>query len=221
MLRLKLKPKGVKGSPVANIRLAEGTSDLVAQAADILGDSLASDYLRQSYREGETLSNAYARLYARLFADHGLIILDPADDELHRIAAPLFVEAIRRAPELDEALLARNRELRDAGYHEQVKVTDLSTPLFALVDGVRVPVHRANGEFSIGKERLSSDETDSPHRASIPKTSMPTSCSARCCRTIGCQRWPTSEARLRSPTSRRSESFTRSCSAESRQFSRD
>ena len=124
----------------------------------MLGDSLASDYLRESYREGETLSNAYARLYARIFAEHGLIMLDPADDELHRIAAPLFVEAIRRAPELDEALLARNRELRDAGYHEQVKVTDLSTPLFALVDGVRVPVHRANGEFSIGKERLTAEE---------------------------------------------------------------
>jgi bacillithiol biosynthesis cysteine-adding enzyme BshC len=150
--------KGVKGSPVADVRLAEKTSDLVSQAAGILGESLASDYLRESYREGEMLSDAYARLYARIFSEHGLIILDPADDELHSIAAPLFVEAIRRAPELDEALLARNRELREADYHEQVKVTDLSTPLFALVDGVRVPVHRANGEFSIGKERLSAEE---------------------------------------------------------------
>jgi bacillithiol biosynthesis cysteine-adding enzyme BshC len=150
--------KGVKGSPVADVRLAEGTGNVVSQAVDILGDSLASDYLRESYRDGETLSDAYARLYARIFAEHGLIILDPADDELHHIAAPLFAEAIRRAPELDEALLARNRELRDAGYHEQVKVTDLSTPLFALVDGVRVPVHRANGEFSIGKERVAADE---------------------------------------------------------------
>lgn len=158
LIPFEAETKGIKGSPVADIRLAEGTTDLVLQAVDILGDSLASDYLRQSYRDGETLSNAYARLYARLFAEHGLIILDPADDELHRIAAPLFVEAIRRAPELDEALLARNRELRDAGYHEQVKVTDLSTPLFALVDGVRVPVHRANGEFSIGKERVSTED---------------------------------------------------------------
>jgi len=150
--------QGRKGSPVANIRLAEGTGDLVSQAVDILGDSLPSDFLRESYREGETLSTAYARLYTRLFADHGLIILDPADEELHRVAAPLFADAIRHAPELDEALLERNRKLREAGYHEQVKVTDLSTPLFALVDGVRVPVHRANGQFSIGTERLSSDE---------------------------------------------------------------
>ena len=150
--------KGVNGAPVANVRFAEGTESVVSEAAQVLGDSLAADYLRASYREGETLSNAYARLYARMFADHGLIILDPADDELHRIAAPLFVDAIRRAGELDEALLARNRELAAAGYHEQVKVTDLSTPLFAVVDGIRVPVHRANGQFSIGTERLSSGE---------------------------------------------------------------
>jgi bacillithiol biosynthesis cysteine-adding enzyme BshC len=158
LVQFEVATKGVEGSPVADIRLADGTADLVAQAAELLGDSLGAEYLRESYSEGETLSNAYARLHARIFADHGLIILDPADEELHRIAAPLFVEAIRRVSELDAALLARNRELAARGYHEQVKVTDLSTPLFALVERVRVPVHRANGQFSILTERLSSDE---------------------------------------------------------------
>lgn len=158
LVPFKAETTGVRGAPVADVKFAEGTGALVSQAADILGDSLASDYLRLSYRQGETFSNAYARLYAHIFAEHGLVILDPADEELHRVAAPLFVEAIRRAPELDERLLARNLELRDAGYHEQVKVTELSTPLFTLVDGVRVPVHRANGQFAIGTERLSTDE---------------------------------------------------------------
>jgi bacillithiol biosynthesis cysteine-adding enzyme BshC len=151
---------GVAGAPVATIRFAEGTKELVARAAQLLGESLAADYLRQSYVEGETFSNAYAKLYAKIFngRDHGLIFLDPADPELHRIAAPLFVDAIGRAGELDEALLARNRDLQAAHYHEQVKVTPQSTPLFALVEGVRVAVHRANGEFTIARERLSADE---------------------------------------------------------------
>ncbi len=151
---------GVAGSPVATIRFAEGTNDVVAQASQLLGESLAADYLRQSYVEGETFSNAYAKLYARIFSgpDHGLIFLDPSDAELHRIATPLFVDAVRRAAELDDALLARNRELHAAQYHEQVKVTAESTPLFALVDGVRVPVHRSNGQFAIGRERLSGEE---------------------------------------------------------------
>jgi bacillithiol biosynthesis cysteine-adding enzyme BshC len=59
---------------------------------------------------------------------------------------------------MDTALLARNREISQAHYHEQVKVTDESTPLFALVDGARVPIHRSNGEFTIRKERLSLEE---------------------------------------------------------------
>jgi bacillithiol biosynthesis cysteine-adding enzyme BshC len=66
------------------------------------------------------------------------------------------VEAVSRSAELDDALLARNRELHAAQYHEQVKVTPQSTPLFALAEGVRVPIHRANGQFAVARERLSS-----------------------------------------------------------------
>ncbi len=150
--------EGKPDSPVASVRFAAGTAELVEKAAELLGDSEVAGYLRESYREGETFSGAFARLYTRLFGEHGLILLDPADAELHRIAAPLFVEAIERAGELDDALLARNREITAAGYHEQVKVTAESTPLFALVDGARVPVHRANGGFKIQKKQVATDE---------------------------------------------------------------
>ena len=151
---------GVAGLPVANIRFAEGTNELVAQATNLLGESLAADYLRESYAEGETFSNAFAKLYMRIFAAHGLILLDPADPELHRIATPFFVDALHRSAELDQAVLERNRELTGAGYHEQVKVTRESTPLFALVDGKRVPIHRANGNYAVGTERLSGEELE-------------------------------------------------------------
>lgn len=152
------KTAGVVGAPVAQIRFAEGTNEIVAEAASLLGESLAADYLRDSYREGDSFSDSFAKLYTRLFREHGLILLDPADAELHRIAKPLFVDALRRSAELDQALLERNRQLRDAGYHEQVKVTPESTPLFTSVDGVRVPVHRANGAFTIAKKPVSGEE---------------------------------------------------------------
>jgi bacillithiol synthase len=154
----KVPTDGVAGAPVANVRFAPGTNDIVAEVAALLGDSLAADYLRESYLEGETFSNAYAKLYTRIFAGHGLILLDPADPELHQIARPLFADAIRRVGELDDALLARNRELQTAKYHEQVKVTAESTPLFGLVDGGRVSIHRANVGFRVGRESLSAEE---------------------------------------------------------------
>jgi bacillithiol synthase len=146
---------GKPDSPVAAVRFAAGTNELVARATGLLGESTACRFLRESYRDGETFSGAYAQFYTRLFAERGLVLLDPSHAALHRIAAPLFLESIDRAGELDEALLTRNREITQAGYHEQVKVTDESTPLFALVDGARVPIHRSNGGFSIRKERIS------------------------------------------------------------------
>jgi bacillithiol biosynthesis cysteine-adding enzyme BshC len=152
------KPVGTDGGPVSTVHFAEGMNETLGQVAELLGESLAADFLRESYTVGETFSNAYAKLYARMFGEHGLILLDPSDTELHRIAAPLFVDAMGRAGELDDGILARNRELQAGGYHEQVKVTPESTPFFALVDGARVPIHRANGQFKIGRELVSADE---------------------------------------------------------------
>ncbi len=149
---------GIEGAPVSTLRLTDGTNAIVEQVAGLLGESIAADYLRESYAEGETFSGGYAKLFTRIFREHGLILLDPSDSELHRIAAPLFVDAVGRAAELDEAILACNRELQAGGYHEQVKVTPESTSLFTLVDGARVPVHRANGQFKIGRDVLEADE---------------------------------------------------------------
>ena len=57
---------GKADSPVANVRFAAGTNELVARAAELLGESLAADYLRECYREGETFSDAYAKLFTPL-----------------------------------------------------------------------------------------------------------------------------------------------------------
>ncbi len=150
--------EGIEGAPVSAIRFGAGSNAIVAQAAELLGESAAADDLRESYAEGETFSDAYAKLLTRIFRDHGLIFLDPADAELHRLAAPLFVDAALRSDEIDEAVLTRDRELQAGGYHEQVKVTRESTPLFALEAGKRVPVHRDNGGFKLGREKLSPEK---------------------------------------------------------------
>src|SRR5208283_1212516 len=44
LVPLKANTAGTAGSPVARIRFAEGTNQLVAEAAKLLGDSLAADY---------------------------------------------------------------------------------------------------------------------------------------------------------------------------------
>jgi bacillithiol biosynthesis cysteine-adding enzyme BshC len=98
-------------------------------------------------------------LFARLLAEWGVILLDPADKDFHDLAKPLFRAAIERAPELDEALLARGKAIEAAGYHQQVKVTAATTLLFEVKNGVRTALRRkGNGtgaEFVAGHEKLS------------------------------------------------------------------
>lgn len=156
----------IHGAPVSEVRLGAEIAPVVEEAVSLLGDSEASQILRESYRPGETLGSAFARFFALLFAEWGVIVLDASDPELHRIAAPIYRNAIERVSEIDDALLARGQALEAAGYHQQVKVTASSVLVFTLQDGVRTPIQRrANGnlsEFVIASagetEKLSTDE---------------------------------------------------------------
>jgi bacillithiol biosynthesis cysteine-adding enzyme BshC len=154
---------GVVDAPVGTVKFGPEIEPVVERAAARLGDSEVATWLRQAYRPGESLGSAFARLFARLFADWGVVLLDPAETDFHGLAKPLFRAAIERASELDEALLARGKALEAAGYHQQVKVTPATTLLFEVRDGARTVVRRTNkangsdgGEFVVGEERISS-----------------------------------------------------------------
>jgi bacillithiol biosynthesis cysteine-adding enzyme BshC len=156
----------VPGAPVSAVRLGEEILPLVDQAAQLLGDSEAAQFLRESYRPGESLGTAFARFYARVFAEWGVILLDASDAEIDRVAEPIYRAAVERADELAAALLARGAVLEAAGYHQQVKVTSSSVLLFTMQDGARTPIHRRgqgnSAEFVIGSdagaEKLSQGE---------------------------------------------------------------
>ena len=154
--------QGLPDAPVGTITFGSEIEAVLASAVGLLGDTPVAGALRKSYRPGETFGSSFARLFARLFADWGVILLDASDPELHGIAEPIYRAAVEGAAELDEALLARGRELEVAGYHQQVKVTPSSSLLFALRDGARVPVHRrgngSTGQFVIEKEEISQKE---------------------------------------------------------------
>ncbi|HUS18679.1 MAG TPA: bacillithiol biosynthesis cysteine-adding enzyme BshC [Terriglobales bacterium] len=156
--KITILPDVGEGSPVGGIVLDHEIATAVNTAAQWLGDSEVTDWLRDCYRPGGTLGNSFARLFTKLFADHGLILLDPANPELHEIAKPMFLQAADKAAELTQSLLRQNQRLESSGYHAQVKVTDSSTLLFVLEAGARTPVHRSNSHFSIGKGKLTVDE---------------------------------------------------------------
>src|SRR5215475_2850306 len=98
----------------------------------------------------------WAKPKPRIFADWGVIILDPSDPELAGVARPIYRAALQRSAELAERLLDRGQALERAGYHQQVKVTESSVLLFTTRQGARTPISRRIGpegeDFVIGGE---------------------------------------------------------------------
>ena len=167
--------QGAHDAPVGTLTFGSEIEAVVEAAAQSLGGSELIRLLRDSYRPGENFGSAFSRLFSRLFAEWGVVLLEASDPELHQNAQPIYRAAIERAAELDDALLARGRELEAAGYHQQVKVTPSSTLLFTVRDGARVPVHRrTNGtesDFLVANEKFPQAEmlrgiASAPHQFS-------------------------------------------------------
>ncbi len=149
------------GQQVGEIKFGSEISGVVDAAARGLVGPYAAEVeraLRESYANGESFGSAFGKLVARLLAGRGMILLDPLDRSLHRIAAPIFRRAIEDAEPLRDELLARKKELDKAGFHAQVKVTAETTLLFMNVEGRREPVRMRGGKFIAGGKSFSADE---------------------------------------------------------------
>jgi bacillithiol synthase len=161
--KLSSSTHGVPDAPVGTVTFGTEIEAVVEAATAVLGESDVTKFLREAYRPGENFGSAFARLFSRLFAEWGVILLDAADPELQRIAAPIYIAAVERVAELNGALLARGKELETAGYHQQVKVTPSSTLLFTLRDGARVPVQRRVKSSGVAEQEfLVKDEVVPP-----------------------------------------------------------
>jgi bacillithiol synthase len=149
LLELAIPKPAEDAVPVGRIRLGKEVHDLVVRVQPLLGQTFG-DLLHETYTPVATYGSAFAALFARIFADHGLILLDPLDEQLHKIAAPFLKEALVQRAELNLLLLQRGKELEHAGYEVQVKVTSQSTVLFSMEDGHRQVITAANNDFSSG-----------------------------------------------------------------------
>lgn len=150
--------RGMDDAPVGEIRFGNEIEPLVEEAIGMLGASPVADTLRECYRPGETLGSAFAKLFARLFSDFGLIIIDPSDPELHRIAEPVICQALQQRQEIAGKLLDRDRQLAAAGYHQQVRVTQDSVLLFDTSAGRRLAIQPTQNGFSAGDAEWSREQ---------------------------------------------------------------
>ena len=144
-----------ENAPVGTIAFDDEIAAATQQVEALFGKSDISEWLAASYHKGNTFASAFAKFYARVLSELGIVFLDPLDHELHAIAQPLYRSALERSEEINQALQRRELELESAGYHAQVKVTPSHTLCFYLDDGARTPVRHEGEEFLIGSRKLS------------------------------------------------------------------
>jgi bacillithiol biosynthesis cysteine-adding enzyme BshC len=160
LLRFEL-PVVETGRPVGGISLGAQVEPFAREAAELLssqGSDLLAEYLTESYRPEEAYGSAFAKLFTRLFAQQGLILMDPLDPGLHQVATPLYQHALAERDAVNEKLLQRGKDLDRAGFDAQVKVTSRSTLLFYLGDGARQVITASNGKFQAGDKSWPRDK---------------------------------------------------------------
>jgi bacillithiol biosynthesis cysteine-adding enzyme BshC len=123
-----------EGQPVGHVGLDHSINLAVCQLCELLPNSeFAADMkalVKNAWQPGRGYAESFGIMMTTLLGRYGLIFLDPLDPELKRIAAPLYSEAARRAPEIATAVEQRSAELERAGYHAQVLASANSFPLF-------------------------------------------------------------------------------------------
>ena len=130
--------RSYESQPVGYVKLDETIRETVRQLINDLPAAEYTSYVRSliedNWRPETYFGDAFARLMTRLFGKYGLIILCPLDKRLKQLAAPVYVDAIRKSAEIVEALRKRSDELVADDFHAQVTIDENYFPLFWQAD---------------------------------------------------------------------------------------
>jgi bacillithiol biosynthesis cysteine-adding enzyme BshC len=146
VLRLGAGEAEAERTSVAQRTLGPEIVGLVAQLEEALPPGPAAEetlaLVRAHYRPGNGVAAAFAGVMASLFADEGLIFLDPRDARVAGAAAPVYRAALEGAGALEACFDQRRAALAAAGFGEQIAVRPGCALLFFHRDGVSGPRFR-------------------------------------------------------------------------------
>jgi bacillithiol biosynthesis cysteine-adding enzyme BshC len=111
---------------IAQRRLPPEIDGQLDALAELLGASPAAaetlGLLRAHYRAGVGIAQAFAGALAALFADEGLLILDPRVPAVAALATPIYREALAGAETIERRLDERCAALAAAGFEQQIPI---------------------------------------------------------------------------------------------------
>ncbi|QXD14441.1 bacillithiol biosynthesis cysteine-adding enzyme BshC [Rhodocaloribacter litoris] len=149
-------PEGGNLGPVGRLVLTGQIDEVLAAVEAALAPSDFRDGLmervRDAYRPGVSLLDAFARLMRAFFPEEGLVFISPDDARLKRLAAPLFRREIADHATVQARFEAVSARLSEH-YHAQVHARP--TNLFLLEDNRRYALDAEGTHFRLrGTDRL-------------------------------------------------------------------
>ena len=120
--------------PVSRVRLGEEIGPLMDELAAALpaapgAESILAD-LRAAYSPGRTYPQAFGTWMTNLFGEQGLVLVDPSDVRLKRMAHSLFDREIRENSPVSAAVMTQTRRMIEAGYAPQIELREGFLTLF-------------------------------------------------------------------------------------------
>ncbi len=111
------------------------------------------DLLDRAYQPGRSMASAFEDLLASLFADFGLLIVNPADPAVKAHAAPILAKELEQAASHTEMLLRQAQSLVSSGYHAQVTISPDAANVLMHDDHGRDRLVREDGAWILRRSR--------------------------------------------------------------------
>jgi bacillithiol biosynthesis cysteine-adding enzyme BshC len=151
-------PEGANQQPVGRVRLDDSVrkaiDDLVAALPQTEVTPVLLEQIREAYRPGTGMSEAFARWVESVLGPKGLVVYDSSDPAAKPLLADLFAEEVSHPGRTSQLAADAGARLEALGYHAQATPSEGNIALFH-TDGGRVPIRQQDGRFVIGERSLS------------------------------------------------------------------
>jgi len=147
-VRLQAAASPGPNQPVGSVRLEDNVAGSLEAALGEFGfGHEVAELAVRAYSNGATFAAGFKQLLIRLLERYGVLLIDPQSPVMRRLAAPVVAQAIRSAPELTAAILARGKELEGSGYHVQVHMEERTSLFFLMENGRRTALRRSGDTY--------------------------------------------------------------------------
>jgi len=148
--RLTLSGSNESNLPASEIELGKGINQIIQELIDHTYPSEFKDHvitvLKDCYRPDISYSEAFGKWITHLFKAFGLVIINPSDHRLKKLAGHIFKKEIEHhSPTTNRAKSVSNR-LNDRDYHNQVQLHDGILNLFYAEKG-RHAIHFSDDTY--------------------------------------------------------------------------